>query len=293
MALPPLAPETLRRNRTVEHESAELLALDEEIAMLHAPAFEEFVTRPEPLPANLIQFPRQLIAARKARPRLAEGPLREDLPESSEGQLRIFEVESSQISTEPVAEQPEPQWTSIFLDAPRSAPATAPEFETAPDLLPVRLAGAASVGRRAAAAAINTGILGAAMAAFGATAVWASGSLAALRATSLGTALNLLLGRHAEGSGLLPAAAGAAAFLWLAYQALFFTFSDATPGMRCARIGLCTFADDNPPRRAMRNRILAVLLSTLPFGLGFLWSLLDQEKLSWHDRVSGMYLREY
>jgi hypothetical protein len=34
------------------------------------------VIPPTPLPANLIEFPRVLVAARKARPRLAEGPLR-------------------------------------------------------------------------------------------------------------------------------------------------------------------------------------------------------------------------
>ena len=37
------------------------------------------------------------------------------------------------------------------------------------------------------------------------------------------------------------------------YHLLFFTFSEATPGMRYARIGLCTFSDDNPTRSAMRR----------------------------------------
>jgi hypothetical protein len=43
----------------------------------------------------------------------------------------------------------------------------------------------------------------------------------------------------------------------------------------------------------MRRRIIAILLSAVPFGLGFIWAALDEEKLSWHDRVSGMYQREY
>jgi hypothetical protein len=63
--------------------------------------------------------------------------------------------------------------------------------------------------------------------------------------------------------------------------------------MRCVRIGLCTFEDNNPSRRRMRHRILAVLLSAVPFGLGFIWAALDEERLSWHDRVSGMYQRQY
>ncbi len=78
-----------------ELDEDERLALEEEIDFRHHPVFQE--TSPaEPIAANLIEFPRQLVAARKARPRLAEGPLRdEDSPATS--QLRIFEVETEQI----------------------------------------------------------------------------------------------------------------------------------------------------------------------------------------------------
>jgi uncharacterized RDD family membrane protein YckC len=79
----------------------------------------------------------------------------------------------------------------------------------------------------------------------------------------------------------------------LLYQLLFFTLSEATPGMRYARIGLCTFADDNPTRAAMRRRILAVVLAACPLGIGFLWAWLDEDGLGWHDRISRMYQRSY
>ena len=74
---------------------------------------------------------------------------------------------------------------------------------------------------------------------------------------------------------------------------LFFWFSEATPGMRCARIALCTFDDENPTRRAIRRRGLAMLLSACPLGLGFLWAALDEDRLTWHDRISRMYQRSY
>jgi uncharacterized RDD family membrane protein YckC len=77
------------------------------------------------------------------------------------------------------------------------------------------------------------------------------------------------------------------------YQLLFFTFSEATPGMRYARIALCTFADDNPTRSAMRRRILAGVLAACPLGIGFLWAWLDDDGLGWHDRISRMYQRSY
>jgi uncharacterized RDD family membrane protein YckC len=94
----------------------------------------------------------------------------------------------------------------------------------------------------------------------------------------------------------VPAAvciAAAFAILWPLYQVLFFTFSDQTPGMRYARIGLCTFSDDNPTRSAMRRRTWAILLSAASLGIGCLWALLDDDRLSWHDRISRMYQRSY
>jgi uncharacterized RDD family membrane protein YckC len=79
----------------------------------------------------------------------------------------------------------------------------------------------------------------------------------------------------------------------LLYQLLFFTFAEATPGMRYARIGFCTFSDDNPTRAAMRRRIFATILSACPLGIGFLWAWLDEDGLGWHDRISRMYQRSY
>jgi uncharacterized RDD family membrane protein YckC len=77
------------------------------------------------------------------------------------------------------------------------------------------------------------------------------------------------------------------------YQLLFFTWSEMTPGMRYARIGLCTFSDENPTRAAMRRRVLATMLSAAPLGLGFLWACLDEDGLGWHDRISRIYQRSY
>jgi uncharacterized RDD family membrane protein YckC len=88
-------------------------------------------------------------------------------------------------------------------------------------------------------------------------------------------------------------AAGAFIVFALLYQLVFFTFSESTPGMRYARIGLCTFADDNPTRSAMRRRIFASILAACPLGLGFLWACLDEDSLGWHDHISRMYQRSY
>jgi len=40
-------------------------------------------------------------------------------------------------------------------------------------------------------------------------------------------------------------------------------------------------------------RFAAATLSAAAFGLGFLWQLLDRDKLTWHDRLSGTRLVHY
>jgi uncharacterized RDD family membrane protein YckC len=94
-----------------------------------------------------------------------------------------------------------------------------------------------------------------------------------------------------------PMMAGAVVFTFaiavLLYQLLFFWLNEATPGMRYAHIGLCTFADSNPTRKQMRRRLLAQILAVCPLGLGLLWVLLDDDRLGWHDRISRIYQRAY
>jgi len=91
-----------------------------------SPAGESFhVVEPAPPShANLIEFPRELVATRKVRPRRAEGHAAIAAPS---GQLSIFEVDPASISTEPEAPSgfnptiaPEwqgPVWSGIELDA--------------------------------------------------------------------------------------------------------------------------------------------------------------------------------
>jgi uncharacterized RDD family membrane protein YckC len=81
--------------------------------------------------------------------------------------------------------------------------------------------------------------------------------------------------------------------MWVLYQFTFFSLSAATPGMRYAKIALCTFDDENPSRTAMQWRIAALLLSAVPLGLGFLWALFDEDGLGWHDRITRTYQRSY
>jgi uncharacterized RDD family membrane protein YckC len=257
----------------------EVEALEEEIAFRQSPVFEDFrdpTGAVESIPANLVEFPRQLVATRKARPRLAEGPLRDEAPRSP--QLRIFEVEPEQISHTPAPQSSAPEWSSIRLEAldPHSQPALYADYDTnADDLLPSLLPPqTAPMPLRAMAVLVDCTIILGAFVAFAAVAASVSGEVP-------------------TGPTAGIAAAGTVSVLYLLYQALFFTLSDQTPGMRLARIGLCTLSDENPSRSAMRKRIVAILIAASPLGIGLLWIFLDDDKLGWHDRISRMYQRAY
>jgi uncharacterized RDD family membrane protein YckC len=263
-----------------EADDEEVLALEDEIAFRQAPVFDE-VGPSSDIPANLIQFPRQLVAPRKARPRLAEGPLREDSDHAHDSaQLRIFEVEAAQISSAPAIESAAPEWSSILLAAhPVSAVVEAPEAPFQPIPSPQT----APFNLRLMAAIVDGCVVAAALFAFAAVFAVTVGKLAA--------------GSHANFHMAPQTAAitGLVVFgmLTLLYQFLFFSLAEATPGMRYARIGLCTLDDDNPTRAAMRRRIFATVLAACPLGIGFLWAWLDDDGLGWHDRISRMYQRSY
>jgi uncharacterized RDD family membrane protein YckC len=263
-----------------ESDEEEVLALEDEIAFRQAPVFDE-LSLPTDIPANLIEFPRQLVAPRKARPRLAEGPLREDADHAANAaQLRIFEVETTQISSAPAVESAAPEWSSILLAAhPVSAVVEEPEAPFLPILSPQT----AAFGLRLMAAIVDGCVVAAALLAFAAVFALTVGKLAA------GSNVDFHMAPQAAAiTGLVTFGV-----LTLLYQILFFSLAEATPGMRYARIGLCTFEDDNPTRAAMRRRILATVLAACPLGIGFLWALLDDDGLGWHDRISHMYQRSY
>jgi len=258
-----------------EELAIELKQLEEEIAFRLSPEFVNHSLETTPIPANIIEFPRQLVAPKKARPRLAEGPLREE--SAPEPQLRIFEVEPEQISAEAVVEAAAPEWQSLQLGASvdqRAAELHIPLDAQIQFTMPLQTA---PLELRLMAATVDACCVGAVSLSFAAVVVLVAGH------SLVGTPLPLLG----------ASAAGVSAAIFVTYQMLFFTFSDATPGMRYARIGLCTFADDNPTRKAMRRRIGAKLIAACPLGLGIAWAMLDSERLGWHDRMSRMYPRAY
>jgi uncharacterized RDD family membrane protein YckC len=122
-AAPAAGPEAQQRT--------EPLPIDEDPWFANPFAPEQAAPSAPPAYANLIQFPREVVATRKMRPRRAEGPL---AAEERTGQLSIFEVDPASVSTEPappLASEPAmPVWMSREL--PAVAPAPLPEPVAAP-----------------------------------------------------------------------------------------------------------------------------------------------------------------
>ena len=125
----------------------------------------------------------------------------------------------------------------------------------------------ASLARRVFAGILDVAVLGVAVAAFAAIFVWVNPVPPPLPVVA---AALILVGT----------------VLWAAYQFLFLVYTGATPGSRLARLRLSRFDGSPMTRRVRRWRVLASYLSALALGLGYLWSLLDEDGLCWHDRMT-------
>jgi uncharacterized RDD family membrane protein YckC len=232
----------------------------------------ETVEAAQPIPANLIEFPREIIATRRMRPRISEVN-----PESSEPQqLSIFEVDPNTVSTDPMAAAaattPPPLWigTSWQEIELEEQPHPLPDYYAiqpdAPRLYQ------APFGRRMMATMVDGALI--------LSLVWGVAYLVASRFDHLPSM------RISEVCGVIVTLGFAALYEWF-----FLTYTKVTPGMRYAQISLCTFDEQVPTAAQIKARMKAMLISVLPVGLGMVWSIFDEDQMSWHDRLSKTYLR--
>jgi uncharacterized RDD family membrane protein YckC len=179
-----------------------------------------------------------------------------ELAEPVSDQLRIFEAEE-------FPPPPANHLTDIEI-----APAE-PAYVGAADIeVPIQCA---SVGQRIYAASVDAAIMIAAIALFGFS--------AQLFATSLPMTKPLL------------ASGAICVFLLLTiYYLLSLSMSRGTAGMEVSGLRVITFSGDAPSRMVLHWRALATVLSYAALGMGFAWSLIDEDRLCWHDRITHTYL---
>jgi uncharacterized RDD family membrane protein YckC len=256
--------ESLRQEYEVER-----LGIEVEDWWRPAPAgVIEPVEPDQPIHANLIEFPRELVAQRKSRTHHHEqaGVAAAD----PVAQLSIFEVDPGAMTATAVAEPPAAQepafaWSGMRLDAEQYeelAPEPVLSHQVEIELAPF--------GRRLLAAVVDATLIAGAFMTAAVAAASRMEELPALRTMEMGTAAGLLL-------------------VALSYLALFTTLGSATPGMKYAGICLRTLDDRRPTRAQRCGRLGALLLSVLPVGLGLALAIFDEDHLTWHDRLSGTY----
>lgn len=77
--------------------------------------------------------------------------------------------------------------------------------------------------------------------------------------------------------------------LWTVYQHLFLLYAGRTPGMSMTGIRLSTFDGQVPEWKQRASRAHFMFISFAAVSLGFLWALVDEDKLCWHDRISQTF----
>jgi len=81
----------------------------------------------------------------------------------------------------------------------------------------------------------------------------------------------------------------AAALLLAFYRILPVLWNQDSPGMAWTQLRLVNFDGLPPTRRQRLWRLAGVLLCFASAGLGFVWALMDQERLGWHDHISRTF----
>ena len=85
------------------------------------------------------------------------------------------------------------------------------------------------------------------------------------------------------GSGWYSAYLLAVSFVYFGW---FWTHGGQTLGMRSWRLRLVGAGNSGATWRQALLRFVGAGFSWLAFGAGFLWLLVDPERLTWHDRIS-------
>ncbi|HVJ04547.1 MAG TPA: RDD family protein [Candidatus Saccharimonadales bacterium] len=76
---------------------------------------------------------------------------------------------------------------------------------------------------------------------------------------------------------------------WALYQHMFLLYAGRTPGMRMRGIRLSTFDGQVPLWKQRSTRARFVFISFASVALGFIWALVDEDTLCWHDRISQTF----
>jgi uncharacterized RDD family membrane protein YckC len=207
-----------------------------------------------PLQGNLIVFPRP-----RLEPPLLPQPSRDELAEPVSRRPRILEVPEDIMPAMQGSLFPE---IRLDADEPEVSASRKPEIEVPLQVAPVQA--------RLMAALTDGAVVLAAGALFGAMACRALPEVPHTKPFWMGLAAVTVL-------------------LWAVYQHLFLLYAGRTVGMSMRGIHLSTFDGRVPGWAERRRRARFIVLSFASVALGFLWALVDEDTLCWHDRLSQTF----
>jgi uncharacterized RDD family membrane protein YckC len=104
------------------------------------------------------------------------------------------------------------------------------------------------------------------------------------------TTVRLALGHLPSGTAAYISYAVGAVLFFLLYKLIYCLYGQPTYGLQGARLRVVTFDGAEPGRAQCMIRLLAGCVSVMSAGMGLMWSMADQDKLSWHDHISQTFL---
>jgi uncharacterized RDD family membrane protein YckC len=220
---------------------------------------EKVEAEPEPEPApvvqgNLIVFRRPLI-----EPPLLPQPSRDELAEPMHSRPRILEVPEDIMPAVQGSLFPQIRLDSEELES--SAPRE-PEID-----VPLAVA---EVSDRLMAAMLDAGVV------LSAAALFAVMAWFALPGVPHTKPFFMVLG-------------AVSLLIWALYQHLFLLYAGRTLGMSLCGIRLSTFDGRAPEWKQRASRARFMFISMASVMLGFLWAMVDEDMLCWHDRISRTF----
>jgi len=199
----------------------------------------------------------------------------------------VFDYDRPRIVEAPEILPPPPALGGMLIESAQQEPA---DRRAAADSPLPSACPSASIARRGFAAVVDGVVLGGALAAFAAIFLRLNFSLN-LGLNPIRGPLPMLAGPTFAGPTFAVALGLIALLFWMAYEFLFVVYTGSTPGLRAARLRLAGF-DGLPLNRCSRRwRVLASFLSAFSAGLGYLWCVLDQDGLCWHDRITRTHVQ--
>jgi uncharacterized RDD family membrane protein YckC len=276
----PAPPNGLAGNRSPAVATAPALAeqdfalpTNEDPTTLEAPNFAEpRLTSQQSQEQGPYQYPEQVL---EPSTKVIEFPRSAAIPVFHPSDLAdpVFDRDRPRIVEAPEILPPPPALGGMLMEPAQREPV---DRRAGADFPLPSASPSASIVRRALAALVDGAVLAMGLAAFVAIFLRLNPSLNSVRGP-----LPMLAG----GLGMV------AVLLWAVYEFLFVVYTGSTPGLRAARLRLAGFDGSRPNRHLRRWRVLASFLSAFSAGLGYLWCLLDQDGLCWHDRITRTHVQ--